>query len=90
MRQKDAKIVKSRNLSSLFYEIVSPLEHNLKTQMEVLAFLKEQNFEVNEFQKLAKNDQEIMFEINEFSKIKNNFEFDCDGFVIKFNLIDKW
>ncbi|AKB11291.1 NAD-dependent DNA ligase LigA [Mycoplasmopsis synoviae] len=90
LRQKDAKIVKSRNLSSLFYEIVSPLEHNLKTQMEVLAFLKEQNFEVNEFQKLAKNDQEIMFEINEFSKIKNNFEFDCDGFVIKFNLIDKW
>ncbi|VEU70081.1 NAD-dependent DNA ligase LigA [Mycoplasmopsis glycophila] len=90
LRQLDPEIVKERKLDAILYDIVSPIEHNLKTQKEALDFLKKNHFNVNPYSFISSDREFILRKIEEFKAIKNNFEFDCDGFVIKLDNVTMW
>ncbi|MBR2999288.1 MAG: NAD-dependent DNA ligase LigA [Mycoplasmataceae bacterium] len=90
LRQLDQDIVKKRNLSAFFYEIVNAQTHKIFTQEEVLSFLKEHKLpyvkecKIVEFQ----NKNKIFDFIKEFEiEKRNEIEYEIDGMVIKLNEI---
>lgn len=89
LRQLDSSIVKARNLSAFLYEIVNFEKYNLKTQSEVLNYLKKLNFPVTEYHKIAEID-DLAEIIENFAEIKNSFDYDIDGLVIKLNDLTYW
>ncbi|MHA3845942.1 NAD-dependent DNA ligase LigA [Mycoplasma sp. VS276A1] len=90
LRQKNSKLLISRDLQVLMYDIVNPLEHNIFHQDKLLAFIKELGLPTHEYGSVQGNAQGIIDKINEFEKYKDSFKYDCDGFVIKLNQLQYW
>ncbi|MHA3796236.1 NAD-dependent DNA ligase LigA [Mycoplasma sp. VS31B] len=90
LRQKNSKLLISRDLQVLMYDIVNPLEHNIFHQDKLLAFIKELGLPTHEYGSVQADAQGIIDKINEFEKYKDNFKYDCDGFVIKLNQLQYW
>ncbi|MHA0272473.1 NAD-dependent DNA ligase LigA [Mycoplasma sp. 48589B] len=90
LRQKNSKLLISRDLQVLMYDIVNPLEHNIFHQDKLLAFIKELGLPTHEYGSVQSNAQGIIDKINEFEKYKDSFKYDCDGFVIKLNQLQYW
>ncbi|QGZ97381.1 NAD-dependent DNA ligase LigA [Mycoplasma sp. NEAQ87857] len=90
LRQLDSKIVKQRNLNAILYDVAQPLEHNLTSQIQVINFLKDLNFNTNEYSYLANSFADLKTKISEFKDLKNTFDYDCDGLVIKYDDINQW
>ncbi|MHA3785998.1 NAD-dependent DNA ligase LigA [Mycoplasma sp. Z244C] len=90
LRQKNSKLLISRDLQVLMYDIVNPLEHNIFHQDKLLAFIKELGLPTHEYGSVQANAQGIIDKINEFEKYKDSFKYDCDGFVIKLNQLQYW
>ncbi|MHA3801989.1 NAD-dependent DNA ligase LigA [Mycoplasma sp. Z463D] len=90
LRQKNSKLLISRDLQVLMYDIVNPLEHNIFHQDKLLAFIKELGLPTHEYGSVQTNAQGIIDKINEFEKYKDSFKYDCDGFVIKLNQLQYW
>lgn len=85
IRQLDSKVVASRNLDMFCYAIVNPEEYNLKTQIEVLSYLKELGFKVNSNYVEAEDINEAIEAINKFDNLRKELSYDTDGVVIKVN-----
>ncbi|MHA3828252.1 NAD-dependent DNA ligase LigA [Mycoplasma sp. Z1473D] len=90
LRQKNSKLLISRDLQVLMYDIVNPLEHNIFHQDKLLAFIKELGLPTHEYGSVQADAQGIIDKINEFEKYKDSFKYDCDGFVIKLNQLQYW
>ncbi|MFR0367990.1 NAD-dependent DNA ligase LigA [Candidatus Phytoplasma palmae] len=84
LRQLDSKIVSQRNLSSFFYSIVKP-PFFIKTQEEVLIFLKKMGFNVNQNYYVTKNFDDLIEKIYKFEQLLNQLPYNVDGVVIKVN-----
>ena len=85
LRQLDSSITAKRNLKSFMYHLPNPIDYNLYTQSDVLAFFKELGFRTNPDRKLCKNINEILEFIEEIRKERELLSYDIDGIVIKVN-----
>ncbi|MDV3170813.1 MAG: NAD-dependent DNA ligase LigA [Candidatus Phytoplasma stylosanthis] len=84
LRQLNSSIVSQRKLSSFIYSIVEPPSF-IKTQEQVLLFLKKMGFSVNQHYKNVLSFEELKEKIIEYEKMKNELFYDVDGIVIKLN-----
>lgn len=85
VRQLDSSVVASRNLDMFSYAIVNPSNYNLKTQVEVLEYLKTLGFKVNNNYVLVNDIDSAIDEINKYDILRKELSYDTDGVVIKVN-----
>ncbi|TDV24292.1 DNA ligase (NAD+) [Mycoplasmopsis mustelae] len=86
----DKNIVKERGLSILAYDIVNANEHQFNYQSEITQKLKNWGFPVSPYMHHSSDFNEIWRYVQDFKNLKNDFEFECDGFVIKLNNLQYW
>lgn len=85
VKLKDQLTVAKRKLSAFFYSIGHMEGLLLKSQDELLQFLKKQGFPVNPQSKSAKNISEVNDYINNWSEKRYELPWEIDGIVIKIN-----
>lgn len=85
LRQLDAKTVKSRQLSAVFYMIPNALALNLKKQSDVLQFIHQTGLNVNSNYKVVQGIEAVIKTLTYFQQLKSQIDFDVDGVVIKVN-----
>lgn len=81
----DSTVVAKRGLDIFNYAIGYIEGANLRTQWEVLEFLREHGFKTNPYIKQCKNIEEVIKYCNEWQKKKEHLNYDIDGMVIKVN-----
>lgn len=90
IRQLDSKITARRNLDYMAYSIPNAKTYGIKTQEEVLTFLKKLGFKTNyKLNAIAHNTNEIMEVIDRLSIIRKDLPYEIDGVVLKVNSIDE-
>lgn len=87
IRNLDPKVTASRNLDVIFYSVNFIDNNDIKTQVEMHNFLKENKFNVIKTCKLLKNYEEIEQAVKQIDVEKKNLDFLIDGAVIKLNNI---
>ncbi len=80
VRQLDPKITSQRNLDIFIYQII---ESNFKTHSESLNYLKNLNFNINEYSKKRKNINEVINYIEKINILRKTLPYEIDGIVIK-------
>ncbi|MCU4706958.1 NAD-dependent DNA ligase LigA [Mycoplasma sp. CSL7503-lung] len=90
LRQLDKNIVKERNLSIILYDLVNAQDYNIDLQSSVKGFLENLGFPTNKNIMVANSFEQLIELVENFRELKNEFEFDCDGYVIKLNQIKYW
>lgn len=74
-----------RNLSAYFYDIGYNEGKEFKSYLEMMDFIKEKGFPVDDYIKLCYDMESIEAECNEMNKIRDNLDYDIDGVVIVIN-----
>ncbi len=85
LRQKNAALVKSRNLSIFIFNVQNISGKVFKTHIESLDFLKSEGFKVLPSYKLCFGIKEAVNEVERIGNTRGELSFDIDGAVIKIN-----
>jgi len=85
LRQLDATVTASRKLQSFIYEVIEVSDKKLKTQKQVLDFLRDCGFKVNAETKSLKNIVEAIEYHDIMEKKRDRIDYEIDGVVIKIN-----
>ncbi|WP_308577793.1 NAD-dependent DNA ligase LigA [uncultured Parvimonas sp.] len=85
IRNLDPRKTAKRNLDAFIYNVGFKSDEQFKTQEEMIAFLKENKFKVNEYEKKCLNINEIIEKINEIDVLRKKVDYLTDGVVIKVN-----
>ena len=85
IRNLDPKKTASRNLDAFIYNVGFKSDEQFKTQEEMISFLKENKFKVNEYEKKCLNLKEIKDKIREIDVLRKKVDYLTDGVVIKVN-----
>lgn len=85
LKRKDSKISKQSKLNFIAYDVVEPLNYGINTQMSILSFLKDFNFEVPKYEIINTENYDIILEKMENNKL--SLEYPIDGLVIKIDYI---
>tara|TARA_B100000029_G_scaffold26228_3_gene25938 strand:+ start:20872 stop:22878 length:2007 start_codon:yes stop_codon:yes gene_type:complete len=88
LRHLDSKVTAQRKLDIYVYGLGYSTINSLKTQWEVLSYLKTLGFKVSELSSLLQNPQHV---INFYSDLVKNIsteDFSADGIVVKINKLD--
>lgn len=85
IRNLDPKVTASRNLDVIFYSVNYIDNTDIKTQIEMHQFLKENKFNVEKKFQLFDNYDEIENAVKQIDLEKKNLDFLIDGAVIKLN-----
>src|SRR6185503_8833088 len=80
IRQLDPKITASRKLQYYAYDVVTDL--GLKTHEEIHKKLKDSGFRISNYQKHAKNLDEVHEFYKQIDKIRKSLPFGIDGIVV--------
>jgi len=89
IRQLDPSITAKRNLDIFLYAgIINDPEINLKTHYEMLSYLKQLGFKINENIKLCKNIKEVQEYCHLWKEKGKTLDYATDGVVIKVNLFE--
>ena len=88
LRQLDPNVTKSRKLSLLVYTWGEVSNIFWKSQAEFLAKVKEWGFEVNPYNKLCHNTDEIVACFENLAATRADLPYDIDGIVYKVNSLD--
>ena len=84
IRQLDSKVAAKRNLDFMAYFIPNPEDYGIKTQKELLEFLRKLGFVTNyKLNGYAKNVKDITNYIDSLSEKRDNLPFEIDGVVLK-------
>ena len=86
LRQLDAKVTASRQLSAWIYDVlaVDEKDKNFKTQFEALDFLRDLGFKVTP--EITKgNIDEIIAAVEKWQEKRHSLSYDIDGLVLKIN-----
>lgn len=89
VRNLDSNITKKRNLDSYIYHVPNSLDYNLHNQYDVLKFIKNLGFKVNEKKVLVNDIEEVIKFIEKIKEIREILPYEIDGVVIKLNNIDE-
>ncbi len=87
LRQLDAKIVAKRKLQVYFYGVGSWRGIGVKTQTELLGWLSNHGFRVNDMHQVVKNAEDIETLMETWRKRRASLEYDADGVVLKVNTL---
>lgn len=82
VRQLDSRIAAERSLDYLAYDLIYLGDGGLTSHMQVLEYLEELGFTVNERQRCA-DIEEVIKLTEEWAEERNNHPFEIDGLVIK-------
>lgn len=86
LRQLDAQITKERELSMFtYYGRLDSNEYKIESHSQMLEFLKEQGFNINNEYKVCKNVQEAIEYCKYWDKKRQELDYATDGVVIKIN-----
>jgi len=85
VRNLDPKVTASRNLDVIFYSVNFIDNTEIKSQVEMYEFLKQNKFNVEKRWKLCSSYEEIEEAVKSIDDIKNVLDFLIDGAVIKVN-----
>ena len=85
IRNLDPKVTASRNLDVIFYSVNYIDNTDIKTQIEMHQFLKDNKFNVEKKFQLFDNYDEIENAVKQIDLEKKNLDFLIDGAVIKLN-----
>jgi len=83
IRQLDPKITASRKLQFYAYDIVT--NFGQKTHEDIHEKIKELEFKVSKYQKVAKNLDEVFKFYREIDKVRDSLPFGIDGIVVSVN-----
>lgn len=84
IRQLDSRIAASRGLDIFTYTIVDATNY-VKTQSEVLSYLRDLGFKVNPYYHLNSSFEQLITNINDYDNLRKTLKYDTDGVVIKVN-----
>ena len=91
LRQKDPRIAAKRGLRATFYALGLGLEEaNLRTQHELLLWLKEKGFPVEHGFTRAVGVEGVEQVYREWLKERRNLPFEADGVVVKLDDLSLW
>lgn len=82
LRNLNVKETARRNLSAYFYDVGYNEGTEFKSYIDMLKFIKEKGFPLNDYVKVCTSIEEIEEEIDYIAKIRNELEYDIDGVVI--------
>lgn len=82
LRNLDPAVTASRHLDAFFYQI-GTIDHVFETQNEMLAFLKENGFQISPFLQEGNNISEIKNGIEKIGEERHSLDWLIDGVVIK-------
>ena len=85
LRQLDTRITKERRLSFLVYTWGVVSEIRWKSQVEFLEYVKELGFPVNPYNKVCRNEQELLNSFETLMENRADLPYDIDGIVYKVN-----
>lgn len=85
LRNLNPKVTAERNLIAYFYNIGYSEGLNFNTHAEMIDFLKENRFPVNDYFKLLNNIEEVIEEIERIKEERKGLDILTDGLVIKIN-----
>lgn len=85
LRQLDTRITKERRLSFLVYTWGEVSEIRWKSQVEFLEYVKELGFPVNPYNKICRNEQELLDSFETLMENRADLPYDIDGIVYKVN-----
>ncbi|OLA65530.1 MAG: DNA ligase (NAD(+)) LigA [Acetobacter sp. 46_36] len=85
LRQLDTSITKERRLSFLVYTWGEVSEIRWKSQVEFLEYVKELGFPVNPYNKVCRNEQELLDSFETLMENRADLPYDIDGIVYKVN-----
>lgn len=85
IRQLDSKVAAERKLDNFIYHLPNPLDYDINTHSEAIAFMKELGFKTNPNNKLVNNINELLEFIEEKGTLRPTLPYDIDGVVIKVN-----
>ena len=83
LRQKDPDLTRSRNLSAILYALGKRDGVPVRTQWEVLDWLREQGFPVSGYSKQVRGIEEAVQYHADLLAVRGDLPFDVDGTVIK-------
>ena len=85
LRLMDTRITKERRLSFLVYTWGEVSEIRWKSQVEFLEYVKELGFPVNPYNKVCRNEQELLDSFEMLMENRADLPYDIDGIVYKVN-----
>ena len=85
LRQLDTRITKERRLSFLVYTWGEVSEIRWKSQVEFLEYVKELGFPVNPYNKVCRNEQELLDSFETLMENRADLPYEIDGIVYKVN-----
>ena len=88
LRQLDPNITKERKLSLLVYTWGEVSNIFWKTQSEFLSKVQAWGFPVNPYNRLCKNEDEIIQSFEHLQQTRADLPYDIDGIVYKVNLLE--
>ncbi|WP_026478886.1 NAD-dependent DNA ligase LigA [Alkaliphilus transvaalensis] len=87
LRNLDPKTTAKRNLDAFFYNVGYYEEMDFNNHLEIIDFLKSNEFPVNGYLKHCKDINEVIEEIEDLKEELKDLDFLIDGIVIKINHI---
>ena len=85
LRNLDPKVAASRNLKAFFYAVGSHFGLSVKTQSELLDWLRAKGFTVNPDYKVLTSADEIEAAMASWNSSRQSLDYEVDGVVIKVN-----
>ncbi|MBK1810458.1 NAD-dependent DNA ligase LigA [Clostridium sp. YIM B02505] len=82
LRNLNIKETAKRNLSAFFYDVGYKEGNPFKTYEEMMNFIKEKGFPMDEYMKICHNMEEIEKEIEYIKDIRFELNYDIDGAVV--------
>jgi DNA ligase (NAD+) len=82
LRNLNLKETARRNLSAFFYDIGYTEGEPFESYMDMMSFIKEKGFPVDDYLKVCKDLEEIEAEIKYIESIRYELDYDIDGLVI--------
>ena len=90
IRHLDSTKISNRPLQVCFYHLLNPLQYQLKTQTEVLSFLKKLTLPVSIYNQSVANLTGVQKYLQNLEKNKSTIPYQIDGAVIKIDQLKYW
>jgi DNA ligase (NAD+) len=82
LRNLNVKETARRNLSALFYDVGYSDGKSFKTYVEMMEFIKEKGFPMDDYMVICNTIDEIQEQIDYLTEIRSDLNYDIDGLVI--------